>query len=54
MVDSANLEASAGFDRPKTAPLPGSVSFYARHLLVCTGQSEWPSQIAADGGFIQS
>ena len=34
--------ASVGFDRPKLAPLPGSVSFYQRHLLVCTGQAEWP------------
>jgi hypothetical protein len=50
MVEIANV----GFDRPKTAPLPGSVSPYGRHLLVCTGRREWPSQIAADGGFIQS
>ena len=46
--------ASAGFDRPKTAPLPGSVSFYQRHLLVCTGRPDWPSQVAEDGGFIQA
>jgi (2Fe-2S) ferredoxin len=46
--------ASVGFDRPKTAPLPGSVSFYQRHLLVCTGQAEWPSHIGADGGFVQA
>jgi (2Fe-2S) ferredoxin len=42
------------FDRPKTAPLPGSVSPYGRHLLVCTGQAEWRSHIAEDGGFIQA
>ena len=46
--------ASVGFDRPKLAPLPGSVSFYQRHLLVCTGQAEWPSHIDADGGFMQA
>ncbi len=42
------------FERPKNAPLPGSVSFYQRHLLVCTGQSEWPGQIATGGGFLQA
>jgi (2Fe-2S) ferredoxin len=43
-----------GFDRPKTAPLAGSVSFYQRHLYVCTGQDAWPAQIATDGGFLQA
>jgi (2Fe-2S) ferredoxin len=35
-------------------PLPGSVKFYERHLIVCTGDTEWPARIELDGGFLQA
>jgi (2Fe-2S) ferredoxin len=34
--------------------LPGSVKFYQRHLVVCTGQADWPARLETGGGFIQS
>jgi (2Fe-2S) ferredoxin len=46
--------AQVGFDRPKSAPLPGTVTPYRRHLLVCTGRTAWPAQITNTGGFIQA
>jgi hypothetical protein len=42
-----------GFDRPKTEPLRGTVKFYQRHVLVCTGHTEWPAHIETAGGFVQ-
>ena len=49
-----SIPADVGFERPKTALLPGTVKFYQRHLLVCTGQSDWPGHIEESGGFIQA
>jgi (2Fe-2S) ferredoxin len=46
--------SDVGFDRPKTEPLPGTVKFYQRHLLVCTGRAGWPAKIESDGGFLQA
>jgi (2Fe-2S) ferredoxin len=46
--------ADVGFDRPKTEPLPGTVSLYHRHLLICTGRTDWPAHIDTDGGFAQA
>lgn len=43
-----------GFDRPMIDPLPGSVKFYQRHVLVCTGRADWPSKVDAEGGFLQA
>jgi hypothetical protein len=52
MSDGNDL--NIGFDRPKTAPLLGTVKLYHRHLLICTGQSDWPRHIDQDGGFGQA
>jgi hypothetical protein len=35
-------------------PLPGTVKRYGRHLVVCTGQADWPEYIETGGGFLQA
>lgn len=47
-------DSNVGFDRPKIAPLLGTVKFYQRHLLICSGQADWPKYIDQDGGFGQA
>ncbi len=32
--------------------LPGTVKFYTRHLIVCSGHNDWPSKIEEAGGFL--
>jgi hypothetical protein len=34
--------------------IAGTVKFYQRHLLVCTGRTEWPARIEEGVGFIQA
>ena len=38
----------------KTDLLPGSVSFYQRHVVVCTGPADWPERIELDQDYLQS
>lgn len=35
-----------------TSPLRGTVKFYERHLIVCSGHTDWPAKIETAGGFI--
>ncbi len=44
-------DASATHDQPER--LAGTVKFYQRHVFVCTGSTDWPAHIEADGGFCQ-
>ncbi|AEO56807.1 hypothetical protein MYCTH_2302132 [Thermothelomyces thermophilus ATCC 42464] len=37
-----------GFAIDRDAPLNGSISNYAQHVLVCTGKDDWPSRIEED------
>ncbi len=39
---------------PAREPLPGTVKFYGRHLVLCTGADGWPTHIEEDGGFLQA
>ena len=41
-------------DRSETQSLPGSVKLYHRHLIVCTGSTDWPERIESDGDFVQA
>ena len=34
--------------------LAGTVKLYHRHILVCTGQTEWSERIESGGGFLQT
>ena len=34
--------------------LPGTVKYYNRHIIVCSGHSEWPAKIQDEGGFIKA
>ena len=42
------------FDRPKVQALPGTVKPYRRHLVVCTGSTDWPAKIDLGGGYLQA
>lgn len=39
---------------PTREPLPGTVKFYGRHLILCTGEAGWPAHIEDDGGFVEA
>lgn len=34
--------------------LPGTVNYYNRHIIVCSGRSDWAPKIQDDGGFIKA
>ena len=38
----------------RVSKLPGTVKYYNRHIIVCSGHSEWPAKIQDEGGFIKA
>ncbi len=34
--------------------LPGTVNYYNRHIIVCSGRSDWAAKIEDDGGFVKT
>ena len=48
---AASPTLPSGFEIDHKAPLNGLISNYAQHVLVCTGEDDWPSRIEdAHGG----
>jgi hypothetical protein len=38
----------------RVSQLPGTVKYYNRHIIMCSGHSEWPAKIQDEGGFIKA
>lgn len=41
-------------NNPQIEALPGTVKLYQRHLIVCTGRTDWAERIENGGGFLQT
>lgn len=52
MEEDSSAEVICG--RNDLEPLAGTVKLYERHLFICSGMTEWPERVEADGGFAQA